>query len=77
MLRSRVLTAAILLALFLLALFALPVSGWAALVILMVLQGASEWARLAKLTGTKAKLFWVLTLLMMLGLVWFDATHLS
>src|SRR3989338_6820610 len=77
MLRSRVLTAVILLALFLLALFALPVSGWTVLVILLVLQGASEWARLARLTGTKANLFWMLTLLMMLGLVWFDATHSS
>lgn len=77
MLKSRVLTAVVLLALLLLALFALPVSGWAALVILLVLQGASEWARLASLTGTKAKLFWVLTLLMLLGLVWFDATHPS
>lgn len=77
MLKSRVLTALVLLALFLSALFALPVSGWAALVILLVLQGASEWARLASLSGTKAKLFWVSTLLMMLGLVWFDATHPS
>ncbi len=77
MLKSRVLTALVLLALFLSALFALPVSGWAALVVLMVLQGASEWARLASLIGTKAKLFWVSTLLMMLGLVWFDATHPS
>ena len=77
MLRSRVLTAVILLALFLLALFALPVSGWTVLVILLVLQGASEWARLARLTGREANLFWMLTLLMMLGLVWFDATHSS
>lgn len=77
MLRKRVITAVILLVLLLLALFALPVSGWAALVILMVLQGTSEWARLAKLSGRKANLFWGLTLLMMLGLVWFDATHSS
>ncbi len=77
MLKSRVMTAAILLVLFLSALFALPVSGWAALVIMMVLQGTSEWARLARLTGTKANLFWGLTLLLMLGLVWFDATHSS
>lgn len=77
MLKSRVMTAVILLLLFLLALFALPVSGWAALVILLVLQGTSEWARLAKLSGKKANLFWGLTLLMMLGLVWFDAYHSS
>ena len=75
MLKSRVITALILLAVFLLSLFALPVAGWVALVILLVLQGTSEWARLAKLSGSKAKLFWWLTLLMMLGLVWFDTQH--
>jgi len=49
MLKQRVITAMILLVLFLLALFFLPDAGWAALVIVMVLQGASEWSRLAKL----------------------------
>jgi phosphatidate cytidylyltransferase len=75
MLKSRVITALILLAVLLLSLFALPVAGWIALVIVLVLQGASEWARLAKLNGAKASMFWWLTLLMMLGLVWFDAHH--
>lgn len=75
MLKIRVMTAVILLVLFLLALFFLPVAGWSALVILVVLQGSFEWARLAKLTNGKANLFWWLTLLMMLGLVWFDGHH--
>jgi phosphatidate cytidylyltransferase len=75
MLKSRVMTAVILLALLLLALFALPVSAWTALVILLVLQGTSEWAKLAKLTHIKANLFWWLTLVMMLGLVWLDANY--
>jgi len=75
MLKSRVITALVLLAVLLLSLFALPVAGWVALVIVLVLQGASEWAKLAKLTGRKASLFWWLTLLFMLGLVWFDAYH--
>lgn len=75
MLKLRVITALVLLLLFLLALFALPVSGWAALVVIVVLQGASEWSRLSKLTGRRAYVFWVLTLVMILGLVWFDATH--
>jgi phosphatidate cytidylyltransferase len=75
MLRSRVITAVVLLALFLLALFALPRAGWAVLVTLMVLQGASEWSRLAKFSGRNANVFWGLTLVMMSGLVWFDATH--
>jgi len=75
MLRMRVITAVILLVLFLSALFALPDTGWAALVIVIVLQGASEWSGLAKFSGRKASAFWWLTLLMMLGLVWFDAGH--
>lgn len=75
MLKQRVITAIILLVLFLLALFFLPDAGWAALVIVMVLQGASEWSRLAKFSGNKANLFWWLTLAMMLGLVWFDANY--
>lgn len=75
MLKIRVMTAVILLVLFLFALFFLPVAGWSALVILVVLQGSSEWARLAKLTNVKAHLFWWLSLLIMLALVWFDGHH--
>ena len=75
MLKTRVITAVILLLVFLAALFALPPAGWAALVILMMLQGAVEWARLAKLSAGQAKFFWGLTLVMMLALLWFDAHH--
>lgn len=75
MLRQRVITALILLVLFLLALFVLPAAGWAAIVIVMVLQGASEWSRLAGFSNRAAHVFWWLTLVMMLGLLWFDATH--
>lgn len=75
MLRLRVITAVILLVLFLLALFALPVYGWDMLIVAIVAQGASEWARLSKLSGRKGTIFWVLTVAMMLGLVWFDASH--
>lgn len=75
MLRSRIITALILLAVFLVALFALPVSVWIALVILLVMQGAAEWAKLAKLSAIKANLFWGLTLIFMLGLVWYDSNH--
>ena len=77
MLKSRVITAIILLVLLLLALFVLPDSGWVTLVIVMVLQGSAEWAKLSKLSGRKATLFWLLALVMMLGLVWFDARHPS
>ena len=71
MLRQRVITALILLALFLSALFFLPAMGWMALVTIMVMQGTSEWAHLAKLSNG----YWWLTLAMMTGLVWFDASH--
>ncbi|MGA9667293.1 MAG: phosphatidate cytidylyltransferase, partial [Gallionella sp.] len=75
MLKQRVITAVILLVLFLLALFLLPDYGWAALVIVMVLQGASEWSRLARFNDRTAHIFWWLTLAMMLGLLWFDASQ--
>ena len=74
MLRSRVITAVVLLLLFLSALFALPGSGWAALVVVMVMQGAAEWSRLARYTGRQTNVFWVLTLALMLGLLWMDAS---
>ena len=75
MLRSRVITAVILLLLFLLALFALPDAVWTVLMSVMALQGASEWSRLAKFTDRQANAFWGLTLVMLLGLIWFDAYH--
>lgn len=73
--RTRVITAVVLAALFLLALFALPDLGWAALVTVLVLQGVVEWSRLAKFSGRRASIFWGLTLVMMSGLIWFDAVH--
>ncbi len=73
MLKSRVVTAAILLALLLTALFALPPAAWAALIVAMVMQGAAEWSRLSHLSGGRANICWVLTLLLMLGLLWADA----
>lgn len=74
MLKSRVITALIMLVLLLAALFGLPASGWVTLVILMVLQASVEWARLSKLTGRAATVYWVATLLIMLSLVWVDAS---
>lgn len=75
MLKSRVITAVILLVLFLLAVFILPDGGWAALVTVVVLQGAAEWSRLSRFGHAAANLFWGLTLVVMLGLIWFDASH--
>ena len=73
MLKQRVITAIILLLLFLSALFMLPAPGWIVLVIVMVMQGASEWTRLAKLSGRLGHAYWWLTLAVMGGIVWFDA----
>jgi len=75
MLKQRVITATVLLILFLLALYKLPDTGWSILVIVIVLQGASEWTKLAKLDALKANLFWGVTLTVMLGLAVFDAYH--
>jgi len=74
MLKQRVITAVVLLVLFLLALFGLPEIGWITFVILMVAQGSAEWSRLAKLDSVKAKLFWGLTVMALLGLVWLDSS---
>ncbi|MEQ1742101.1 MAG: phosphatidate cytidylyltransferase, partial [Candidatus Nitrotoga sp.] len=76
MLKQRVITAVILLALFLSALFLLPTLGWAALVIIIVMQGSLEWAHLSKLTRRTVSVYVWLTLVMMLGIVWLD-THYS
>ncbi|HEX5363822.1 MAG TPA: phosphatidate cytidylyltransferase [Gallionella sp.] len=75
MLKSRVITAVVLLVLLLSALFFLPAMAWDALVVVMVMQGASEWAKLAKLPGRNANVFWGLLLLTMAALLWFDASH--
>ena len=61
MLKQRVTTAIILLLLFLSALFMLPAPGWIALVIVVVMQGTSEWTRLAKLAGRRSHVYWWLT----------------
>ena len=75
MLKQRVITAIILLLLFLSALFILPMPGWIALVIVIVMQGALEWARLAKLSGRLGHVYWWMTLAMMGSIVWFDVNH--
>lgn len=72
MLKARVITAAVLLVLLLAALFLLPAWAWSLLIVLMVMQGTSEWARLAGLQGNGAKLYWGITLLLMLGLLALD-----
>ncbi len=72
MLKQRIITASILFALFLGALFGLPAIGWQGLVLLMVGQGAVEWARLSGLKGRGASAYWLVTLAVMGGMMWFD-----
>ena len=72
MLKQRVITAIILFALFLAAVFGLPTQGWQLLVLAVVWQGAVEWARLSGLKGRAASAYWLITLALMAGMVWFD-----
>lgn len=74
MLKQRVITAVILFAIFLAALFGLPTWGWQALVLAVVWQGAVEWSRLAGFAGRSATIYWLLTLAIMAGIVWFDVS---
>jgi phosphatidate cytidylyltransferase len=75
MLKQRVITAFVLLLLFLCALFLLPETGWQALILVVVMQGISEWARLSKLSNKSGSYYWWVTLAMFGGLVWFDSSH--
>ncbi|MBI5007189.1 MAG: phosphatidate cytidylyltransferase [Nitrosomonadales bacterium] len=74
MLKQRIITASILFVLFLAALFGLPTLGWQAVVVVVMWQGAVEWARLSGLSGRRATAYWLLTLAMMAAMVWFDNT---
>ncbi|MFA5826032.1 MAG: phosphatidate cytidylyltransferase [Gallionellaceae bacterium] len=73
MLKQRVITASILFVLLLAAVFSLPALGWTLLVALMIWQGAVEWARLSSMAGRVATFYCAATLLLMLGILWFDA----
>ena len=75
MLKTRIITASILALLLLLVLFVLPDAWWIGVVVVIVVQGTLEWSKLAKLSGKGAYVYSALTLLLMLGLVWFDARH--
>jgi phosphatidate cytidylyltransferase len=72
MLRVRIITALILLALFLSALFLLPDPVWGILILVIVMQGISEWSRLANLSAKAANVYWWLTLAVMGSIVYLD-----
>ena len=75
MLAQRIVTAVAMLALFLAALFFLPVSGWSVLILILVMQGVLEWARLCKFSGRAVYAYWCLTLVLILAIAWFDAYY--
>lgn len=75
MLKSRIITAVVLVLLLLTVMFALPDIWWTGVVVLMVMQGILEWMKLSKFSGWGAYGYGILTLLMMLGLVWFGYKH--
>jgi len=70
MLKQRVITAIILASVFLPAMFKLPETGWLLLVGIIVMLGAWEWLKLAKMRGLAAVIYLLLTLMMYLVLVW-------
>ncbi len=70
MLKQRVITAIILAIVFLSALFFSPPTAWVALMVLMVLYGLLEWARLAKFSSTATYIYLGLSLLLTLAIVW-------
>jgi phosphatidate cytidylyltransferase len=73
MLKQRVITATILFIALLAAVFALPAIAWAALVSVMIWQGAAEWVRLSKMEGRVATVYCAASLLVMLGILWLDS----
>ncbi len=76
MIRQRVITAVTLLVLFLLSLFLLPTAWWATLIVIIVLQGAIEWARLSGLSDKTTTIYLFLTLVMMLSIAWINTQYL-
>jgi phosphatidate cytidylyltransferase len=69
MLKQRVITAIFLLLGFLAALFFLPALGWTLLVGVMLMQGTSEWTRLSSMSVGQGKLYWGITLLLVVALL--------
>ncbi len=69
MLKVRVLTVLLLLPLFLAALFLLPETGWALLMLGVVLIGAHEWSKISAFSGFHAWVYVLLTLFIALALL--------
>jgi len=76
MLKQRVITAIILVIVFLVALFTLPAEGWSVLVGLVMMQGAWEWSKLAKMSRSIAVGYVGLLLLTFVAVLWMYANFL-
>lgn len=70
MLKQRVITASILAVLVIWAVLKLPVAGFGAALLLMILPAAWEWARLAQLVETRARLLYVGGILALILALW-------
>ncbi len=75
MLKQRVITATILAIVFLAAVFLLPAYAWAILVVLLVGQGALEWARLARMPAVTAVFYAVISMLLLGSSIWWRAAE--
>lgn len=60
---------------FLSALFYLPAVAWVALMVVMVLYGLFEWARLAKFSSNGVIIYLLLSVLPMLGIAWVNIEY--
>ena len=69
MLKTRVLTVLLLLPLFLAALFLLPETGWALLMLGVVLIGAHEWSKISAFSGFQSWVYVLMTLFIGLALL--------
>ncbi|MBL8260610.1 MAG: phosphatidate cytidylyltransferase [Candidatus Competibacteraceae bacterium] len=70
MLKERILTALVLAILAMGALFGLPVGGFGAALLLVVLPAAWEWARLAGFAAVRARLLYACSVLMLILALW-------
>ncbi len=75
MLKQRAITALILGSLLLAAMFWLPDLGWAAVALGVVMVGANEWGRLAKLSGGAFAVYVLLTAAAMAGIIGYGLAH--
>lgn len=77
MLKSRIITAIVLVLVLMTFMFILPDIWWSGLILVMVMQGVLEWAKLAKMQVNMAYVYAALSLVLMVALLWFDSNHID